>query len=102
LDVVGEDIDFLSKVSAFHSVGTNHLFLLQLHVLNVLLVLLLLAGPFVQSQLRLGKVLLQITDEGSVVLLLILKSFSMLLFPLAGVETRDTNKLVGWDDQMGK
>jgi hypothetical protein len=67
------------------------------------LVLLLLACPFVQSQLRLGQIIFQIGDESSVVLLLIFKSFSVLLFPLTGVKTKKfTNKLVGYWEPKGK
>jgi hypothetical protein len=66
------------------------------------LVLLLLAGPFVQSQFCLGQFFFQIVDESSVMLLLILKPFSVLFLPLARVKTRYTNRLVGCGGPNGK
>jgi hypothetical protein len=72
----------------------DHLLLLELHVLDVLLVLLLLVGELVEGELGLGQLLLEVVDEGGVMLLLILQALGVLLLPLAGVEPR-AGELVG-------
>ena len=85
--MIGKNTNLLAEVASLNSMVPDDLFLLQLHALDVLLVLLFLASPLIQSQLRFGQVFLELVNNSSVVLLLILKSLSVLLFALAGVKS---------------
>ena len=81
--MVGENADFLAKVTRLDGVNSYHFFLFHLHIVNILLVLLLLADHVIKSELRFSQILLEIVDQSSVVLLLIFKPLGVLLFPLS-------------------
>jgi hypothetical protein len=50
--------------------------------------LLFLANPLIESELGFSKVLFKVVNHSSVMLLLILKSFSMLLFALSRIKAK--------------
>jgi hypothetical protein len=88
LDGLGKDADFLAKVTGLESMDANHIFFLHLHIFDELLILLFLANPLIESELGFSEVLFKVVNQSSVMLLLILKSFSVLLFALSRIKAK--------------